>query len=85
MIICGGVIFGYCEIGNTAMAKSPSKTRTIDTTPAKRGLSIKNFENFCFYPSVEEEILIFIFVFLSMVEMLSITKNSVLENLLSTT
>ena len=41
----GGVISGYCAIGRPLRVTTPAITITIETTVAKIGLSMKNFEN----------------------------------------
>src|SRR4051794_39599594 len=41
----GGVMSGYCAIGNVNNAIVPPRTMTIDSTDAKIGRLMKNFEN----------------------------------------
>jgi hypothetical protein len=40
----GGVISGYCAIGNTPTATAPAMTITMEMTLAKMGFSMKNLE-----------------------------------------
>src|ERR671912_83361 len=42
----GGTTSGYSEIGSTRMARRPARKIRIDSTPAKIGRSMKNFERF---------------------------------------
>src|SRR5262249_11762769 len=41
----GGVISGYCAIGNARYAITPARKTTIDSTEAKIGRLIKKLEN----------------------------------------
>src|SRR5690348_4074406 len=41
----GGVISGYCVTGSAQTAMPPARVMTIDSTEAKIGRSMKNFEN----------------------------------------
>src|SRR5437667_9125075 len=41
----GGAISGYCATGRTSSATPPAITRTIDSTDAKIGWSMKNRAN----------------------------------------
>jgi hypothetical protein len=40
----GGAIWGYCAIGNTCAATRPAMTMMIDSTDAKIGRLMKNFD-----------------------------------------
>src|SRR5690242_11349004 len=41
----GGVMSGYCATGNVCSAMLPASTITMDSTDAKIGRLMKNFEN----------------------------------------
>ena len=43
-VIVGGAIYGYCAIGNRKNATPPRITKTIETTDAKIGRSMKKCE-----------------------------------------
>ena len=45
-MMVGGVILGYCSIGNCREAANPARTIMIDKTDAKIGRVIKNFAMF---------------------------------------
>src|ERR1043165_1719520 len=47
----GGTTSGYSEIGSRVMAIRPARKIMTEITPAKIGLSIKNFDRFTFDPS----------------------------------
>ena len=49
---CGGVTLGYCSKGNDFRAIIPTNIITIEITKANLGLSIKNFENINYFPSL---------------------------------
>src|SRR5712675_2991163 len=42
----GGATSGYSEIGSAGIDSSPATKISVDSTPAKIGLSIKNLEKF---------------------------------------
>src|SRR5258705_7546254 len=42
----GGATSGYSEIGSTGSDSSPATKISVDSTPAKIGLSMKNLEKF---------------------------------------
>ncbi|MNJ74870.1 hypothetical protein D3C77_718700 [compost metagenome] len=42
----GGTTSGYSEMGSWNMAKRPANSTRMDSTPAKIGRSMKNFEIF---------------------------------------
>jgi hypothetical protein len=44
-MMVGGVISGYWAMGRLNIARKPARVMIIDSTEAKIGLSMKNFEN----------------------------------------
>ena len=55
----GGVISGYCASGKLKTATAPARVMTIDSTEAKIGRSMKNFESTARFSRVnsQEELL----------------------------
>src|SRR5215831_534644 len=51
-LMMGGAISGYCAIGNRANDTAPTITKTIETTAAKIGRSMKKCEMRIGQPSV---------------------------------
>ena len=45
-VMIGGAISGYCAIGSRRKATPPRMTKTIETTAAKIGRSMKKWEIF---------------------------------------
>ena len=48
-VTTGGAISGYCAIGKLFIAAKPAMTMKIESTAAKMGLLMKNFENMLWY------------------------------------